>query len=84
MSTPDVATEIKNYIAEEILDGEDVDDLDESTPLLELGILNSMELMSMVAHIQSTFGVEVPTEAIVPTNFKDIAAITAFVTGLQP
>jgi acyl carrier protein len=74
--------DIKSYIANEILGGEDMGELDETTPLLELGVLNSMELMSLVTHIEKTYAVKVPSEGIVPGNFQDIQSITRFVETL--
>ena len=74
--------DIKTYIADVILDGEDMGELDATTPLLELGVLNSMELMNLVDHIEKTFAVKVPSGEVVPGNFQDIQSITRFVESL--
>jgi len=82
MTTLNTYEDIKTYIANEILDGEDIGELDETTPLLELGVLNSMELMNLVSHIEQTYGVKVPSDGIVPDNFQDIHSIIEFIECL--
>ncbi|TVZ39234.1 phosphopantetheine binding protein [Alteromonadaceae bacterium 2753L.S.0a.02] len=82
MPTLNVYQDIKTFIANDILDGEDLGELDETTPLLELGVLNSMELMKLVDHIEQTYGVKVPGNSVVPGNFQDIQSITRFIETL--
>ena len=83
MPTHNPAEDIKAYIAEEILDGEYSSELDEKTPLLELGVLNSMEITNLISYIQTKYGVRVPNDGIVPDNFQDIRAITQFIESLR-
>ncbi len=83
MSNRSTADDIKTYIADEILNGEDIGALDGATPLLELGVLNSIELMNLVAFIHATYGVRVPVDGMVPNNFQNIHAIAVFVDMLR-
>ena len=83
MPSPDTVDDIKTYIATKILDGEDVGELDGSTPLLDLGILNSMELMGLIAHIEATHNVKVPGDGIVPDNFQSIDDIAHYIETLR-
>ncbi len=72
---------LTRYVAEEILDGKDIG-LDAATPLLEWGVLNSLEIAKLIAHIKDHFGVSVPAEAVTADNFRDLGALTRLVVGL--
>lgn len=69
------------FVARELLEGEDVG-LDESTPLLELGLINSMSIVLLTGCIASEFSIEVPTHELAPDNLKDLRSITDFVMQL--
>ena len=73
-----ILEDLKSYIAHEILDGNDIG-LDESTPLLEWGVINSMEIARLIVFIQKKFSVEIPSEAILPDHFKDLTSLTSLV-----
>jgi acyl carrier protein len=78
----DVIETLRNYVATEILHGKEMG-LDSSTPLLEWGILNSLELARLIAFVHRTYQVEVPFGAVIADNFRDIATIANLVTRLQ-
>ncbi len=73
---------LRSYIASEVLDGKDIG-LEPSTPLLEWGVINSLEIARLVAFISQQFGVSVPAEKVVATYFKDLQALTALVIELD-
>lgn len=81
MQRADVLAALKTYIVNEILDGREIG-LEPSTPLLEWGIINSLEMMRLLTFIQTEFNVEVPMGQIVPDHFKDLDALTDLVLGL--
>jgi acyl carrier protein len=82
MKQSEVLESLKGYVSREILDGKDIG-LDGSAPLLEWGIINSIEIARLVAFIQNRFDVEVPGEKIVIEHFKDLNSITALVLELS-
>jgi acyl carrier protein len=73
---------LKGYISREILDGKDMG-LNGSTPLLEWGIINSMEIARLVSFIQDQYSVKVPNDKIVAEYFVDLASITNLVLELE-
>ena len=83
MKQAEVLESLKGYISHEILDGKDIG-LDGATPLLEWGIINSMEMARLVSFIEDRFGVEVPSDKITIEYFKDLTAITNLVLELAP
>jgi len=58
-------------------------DLSEVTDIIEGGYLDSFELMSLIANLGDTFGIEIDVDEITPENFNSLAAITAMVTRLK-
>lgn len=82
MGESTITESLKTYIANEILDGKDIG-LEPSTPLLEWGVLNSIEIARLVSFIQNRFDVQVPDDMIVIENFKDVNSITSLVSGLK-
>jgi acyl carrier protein len=83
MKQVEVLESLKGYISREILDGKDIG-LDASTPLLEWGIINSLEIARLVSFLEDRFGVQVPSDKITIEYFKDMSAITNLVVELAP
>ena len=50
--------------------------------LLDLGIIDSISLMMILAFIKSRFGTDVPTKEVRPTNVRTIDAMAAMVLRL--
>jgi acyl carrier protein len=81
MEQSEVLEELIGYISREVLDGKDIG-LDDSTPLLEWGVINSMEIARIVSFIQARFHVEIPDDKILPEYFLNLSAISKLVVGL--
>jgi acyl carrier protein len=82
MERTEILDTLRHYVAREILEGKDMG-LDAATPLLEWGILNSIEIGRIVAFIQKQLGVVVPPEKILPEHFISLAALSDLVWGLS-
>ena len=82
MEASEILQKLKGYISNEILDGKDIG-LEASTPLLEWGIINSLEMARLVAFLQNRFSVEVPAEKIVVEHFRDLKSIAALIVELS-
>jgi acyl carrier protein len=78
MTSEEIVQDLRIYISDQILDGEDVG-LEATTPLIEWGILNSMEIAQLVTFIHDRFSVEVPVDAITLDNFKDLDSLAKLV-----
>ncbi|MEU4428967.1 acyl carrier protein [Actinoplanes sp. NPDC024001] len=69
------------YVATRLLGPENAADLTSTTPLLELGVLNSIETARLVAYIRATFGVRLSPATMTATNFRDLETIAGLVAG---
>ncbi len=52
------------------------------TALIEDGILDSIEILNLVAFIEERFAVVLPVDAFIPENFATPAAVAALVVTL--
>lgn len=73
---------LKGFISEEILDGKDIG-LDGSTPLLEWGIVNSMEIARIVSFVYDRFNIEIPSDKITLEYLKDLNSLTDLIMNLK-
>lgn len=53
--------------------------LDEIDSFLARGILDSTGVLELVTFVESSFGVQVADEELVPANFDSLEALAAFV-----
>ena len=81
MQRSDVVDQLKHYIAESVLDGKEVG-LDESTPLLEWGVINSLEIARLLNFIQQQFHVEIPSEKVIAEHFANLRVLSDLVMEL--
>ena len=73
-----VADQIAHFLSEaKGLPADDVPGLE--TPLLQSGLIDSLGMVDLVAFIETTFGIQVDDEELVPENFETIFAIAGFV-----
>jgi acyl carrier protein len=52
-----------------------------SDPLLESGMIDSMGMLEIVGFIERTYGFTVSDEDLVPENFQTVDAIAGFIQG---
>ncbi len=78
-----VIEQLKKYIAQDVLSGKDIG-LDEMTPLLEWGIINSLEIVKLLSFIRKQFAVDIPTDKLVADSFTSISAIADLVLEQIP
>ena len=51
--------------------------------LIDDGVLDSLDIVSLVAEIDSEFGITTPAEEIVPENFNSARALYELITRLD-
>ncbi len=53
------------------------------TGLIENGILNSLDIVSIITEVSDRFDVQIPAEEIMPENFDSAEALWALITRLD-
>jgi len=74
-----IEEKVKNFISENILFSDIGYPFNEDDSFLEKGVVDSMNVMEIVAFVEDTFGVNISDSDIVPSNFDSISNITKFI-----
>ena len=75
----EIATNIRTYIAQNILfSGDDYPYPDEAS-FLDEGIVDSMNVLELVSFVEDQYGIKVADSDIVPDNFDSVSKLTEFV-----
>ncbi|PKO13705.1 MAG: acyl carrier protein [Chloroflexi bacterium HGW-Chloroflexi-10] len=78
-----IESKIKEFISENILFSDNGYPYQDQDSFLEKGIVDSMNVMEIVAYVEDTFGVHVEDLEITPANFDSIASISTYIRQKQ-
>ncbi len=56
---------------------------DNREDLIDAGILDSLDIVNIVAEMESEFDVSIPVEEVVPENFNSAASMEAMINRLK-
>lgn len=85
-----ISEQLRQFIIDNYLFGENEDRLSDDTSFLESAILDSTGLLELIGFLEQTYGFRLEDREIVPENLDSIARLTRFVqakqdhTALQP
>lgn len=76
---------ILEYIRNEYLDEDEVDEvqLDENTPLISSGIVDSFSMVSLKRFLEKKYGISIPDEEATPQAFDTVASIITLVARFR-
>jgi acyl carrier protein len=72
-----------NELIDTLRDLHDDVDFETETGLVENGILNSLDIVTLITEINDRFDVMIPAEEIMPENFDSAEALWALITRLD-
>ncbi len=72
-----VETRVREFLNNEL--GKDVTGVGSDDSLLESGTIDSVGVMQLVAFLETTYGIRVADDDLMPENFDTLGAIGAFV-----
>ncbi|MEU1723303.1 phosphopantetheine-binding protein [Nonomuraea sp. NPDC005692] len=79
----DITRRLVDFVQDNlVLDGDDVK-VDETTPLLVSGLLDSLRTARLVNFLRKDVGVRITAAMLDPENFRDVATIVTMVRELQ-
>lgn len=58
-------------------------DFEDNKALIDDGILDSLDIVSLVTEINAEFDVTIPAEEIIPENFNSASALMELITRLD-
>lgn len=77
------ASKIKSFILKEFLPGEDPDALEDTTPLMSSGILDSLATLKLITFLEEEFGVKIEAHEADEEHFETIQDICQLVESKQ-
>ncbi len=72
-------SEIRNFIVENFLYGQNDNNLGDNVSFLETGIIDSTGVLEMVSFIEEKYGVSVEDEELIPDNLDSVQKISDFI-----
>jgi acyl carrier protein len=76
---PQLESEIRKFIAENMLFSADGFNYGDNDSLLEAGIVDSIGVMELVSFVDKTYKITVPPEDISPDNFDSINRLANYI-----
>jgi acyl carrier protein len=76
----DISLAVRRFIGENFLFRDDGDAITHDASLLDAGIIDSTGVLELVSFLETTFGIEVQDDEMLPENLDSISAITSYVS----
>ncbi len=73
--------QLTRFIADEFLDGSDIQTIPEDLNLVDAGIVDSLGLLRIVAFLEEEMGAVIEPESMLPENLNSINAIMKLVAS---
>jgi acyl carrier protein len=75
----DIGLAVRRFISENFLFRDDGDAIAHDQSLLDAGIIDSTGVLELVCFLETTFGIEVQDDEMLPENLDSIRAISNYV-----
>ena len=75
----DISLAVRRFIGENFLFRDDGDAITHDASLLDAGIIDSTGVLELVCFLETTFGIEVHDDEMLPENLDSIRAVSAYV-----
>lgn len=80
----EIESQILQFISAELTDAAGPDRVDPDENLFTSGLLDSVGVVRLIAHMQAQLGVHVPPPDLIPDNFRTVRVMAAYLRGLAP
>ncbi len=74
-------TEVRSFLADNFLLGDEARDMPTSASLIDAGIIDSTGVLELVGFLEQTFDIEITDTELVPENLDSIDNIIRFMTA---
>ena len=76
----DTRSDVRRFLADVFF----VDDVDEDASFLEQGIIDSTGMLELVMFLETTYGIKVSDDELVPENLDSLNKVAAFIDRKRP
>jgi acyl carrier protein len=74
-----VKHEIRNFILENFLYGQDDNTLGDDVSFMESGIIDSTGVLELVSFVQDKYKIKVSDDELIPANFDSLKVLASFI-----
>ncbi len=75
----DISLAVRRFIGENFLFRDNTDTIGNDASLLDAGVIDSTGVLELVCFLETTFGIEVQDDEMLPENLDSIRAISNYV-----
>jgi acyl carrier protein len=79
----DVEAAVRRFIADNYLFGAGPESIKDTDSFLAQGIINSMGVLELIAFLESTYGIKVGDDEVVPENLDSVKLVADYVRRKQ-
>jgi len=73
-------TEIRQFIVDNFLYGQEDNTLGDNISFLEKGIIDSTGILELVSFIEGKYGITIEDEELIPDNFDSLTKLSVFIS----
>jgi acyl carrier protein len=74
-----IETQIRDYLTEYLLFGDDTIEYTDDDSLLDAGIVDSVAVMELIMFAEKTFDISVEDQDITPENFDSVSRLAGYI-----
>jgi acyl carrier protein len=74
-----IKEQVRDYILDNFLMGLKVNDIQEDTSFLDIGIIDSTGVIELISFLEETYGIRVEDEEMVPENLDSLKNVERYV-----
>jgi len=79
----EIETKIRQFLAENFILSEQLDQLGLDDSFLDNGIIDSTGILELIFFIEDQFGIQIDASEVLPENFDSINRLTAYIQRKQ-
>ena len=79
MDVTAIEKQVKEYVIENFLLGEEDEEFSDSQSFLESGLIDSTGILELISFLEEEYEIEIEAEEMIPENLDSVERVAAFV-----
>lgn len=80
---PEIEEKIRNFLIENFVLSEQLDELGFDESFLENGVVDSTGILELVFFVEDQFGIQIDTSEVLPENFDSVHCLASYIRRKQ-
>ncbi|MDW5265945.1 MULTISPECIES: acyl carrier protein [Acidobacteriaceae] len=78
-----IEKDLRQFVIETFLFGNDDSELTNHDSFIDKGLIDSMGILNLVSHVESTYGIQVADSELVPEIWDSVSSIADFIASKE-